>query len=119
MTALKIVNKALALLGYSDSNNNMDLTRRVLNRALPLTNLVYSDMCRICETKFSEIETLNDEISLPDKAYDIMACGLASYIAGAESDDFLQSLWSAEYQQRRTTLSRLTEYEDVLPTPED
>ena len=119
MTALDIVNKALSLLGYSESNNNADLTGRVLNRALPLCNLVYSDMCRICDAEKEEIKTLNQEISLPEAAYDIMACGLASYIAGAESDDFMQALWSAEYQQRRTTLSKITEYEDVLPNPED
>ena len=119
MTALDIVNKALALLGYSDRNNNQDLTGRVLNRALPLVNLVYSDMCRICEVEQTQIKSLKDELQLPQKAYEVMACGVASYIAGAESDDFMQALWSAEYQQRRTTLSRITEYNDVLPNPED
>lgn len=119
MTALDIVNKALALLGYSDRNNNHDLTGRVLNRALPLCNLVYSDMCRICEVEHTGIKSLGDELQLPNNAYEVMACGLASYIAGAESDDFMQAMWSAEYSQRRTTLSKITEYEDVLPNPED
>ena len=118
MTALQMVNKSLSLLGYSESNNNADLTQRVLNRVLPLINIVYSDICRMCSQPLKEICSLDEEIILPEKAVTVMACGLASYIASAEGDDGMQSFWAAEYASRKTTLTHLTEYTDVLPVPE-
>ena len=57
MTALQIANKSLAILGYTDNNNNTDLTQRVLNRILPLVNLVFSDICRMCDMKEKEIKS--------------------------------------------------------------
>lgn len=115
MTGSEIINRALSLLGYAESDNNLDLTRRVMNRALPLVNIVYRDIRRICDLEPKEIKTLSEEIEIPENAKDIMACGLAGYIAGSEGDDYMQSFWSAEYQTRRTTLSKLTECKDVLP----
>lgn len=116
MTALQMVNKALGLLGYSENNNNLDLTQRVMSRALPLVNIVYSDIRRISGLIPKDIETLSEDLEIPSKAYDVMACGLASYISGSENDDSAQAFWSAEYQARRTTLSQVTGYTDVLPT---
>ena len=118
MTAIEIINKSLSLLGYSDSNNNADLTQRVLNRALPLINLVYEDICRMCGLPVKEIVTLSQDLELPQKADTVMACGLASYIAAAEGDDGMQSFWAAEYASRKTTLTQVTEYTDAVPTPE-
>ena len=118
MTALEIYNKSSAILGYSDSNNNTNLTGRVINRAVPLFNIVYSDMRRICGMVPKNIESLSDEVEIPEKAIEVMVCGLASYIANSEGDDNMQAFWSAEYQARRTTLSRVEEIEDVLPNVE-
>ena len=118
MTALQIVNKSLALLGYSDSNNNNSLTQRVFNRALPLVNLVYTDICRMCDIKEKEIKNLDEDFLLPEKAVSVMACGLASYIAMSEGDDSAQAFWSAEYSARKTTLTQTAEYLDVIPMPE-
>ena len=114
MTAYKMITRSLALLGYSESNNNADLTQRVMNRALPLVNIVYSDMRRICGMEHKEIETLSEELEIPEKALSVMASGLAGYIAGSEGDDYMQSIWSAEYQARRTTLSVITQYEETV-----
>ena len=116
MTGRKMITRALSLLGFAENDGNLQLTQRVMNRALPLVNLVYGDLHAICGTEeYKPLENLNDKISLPIKALDIFACGLAGYIAGSESDDYMQSIWMAEYQQRRVTLSRVTEYKDVLP----
>ena len=118
MTALEMINTSLSLLGYSDSNNNADLTGRVLNRALPIINLVYGDICRMCGLPDKEIVTLSQALVLPQKARIVMACGLASYIAAAEGDDGMQSFWAAEYAARKTTLTQVTEYTDAVPVPE-
>lgn len=118
MTALELYNKSLAILGYNDNNNNAQLTSRVMNRAIPLFNIVYSDIRRICGMAPRNIESLSDEVEIPEKAVDVMICGLASYIANGEGDDNMQAFWSAEYQARRTTLSQKEEIEDVLPNVE-
>ena len=118
MTALQIANKSLALLGYTDNNNNTDLTQRVLNRILPLVNLVFSDICRMCDMKEKEIKSLDEDFSLPEKAVSVMACGLAAYIAAAEGDETAQIFWAEEYSQRKTSMTQMCEYSDELPTPE-
>ena len=48
MTGTDILQNALILLGYVDNNGNVQLTQRVLQKALPLVNLVYSDIKRMC-----------------------------------------------------------------------
>lgn len=118
MTATKMVQQALNLLGYAENSGNSQLTQRIMNRAVSLLNLVYSDLSRVCEVDNKPITTLVDEIKLPQKAMDVFACGLAGYIAQSEGDDNQQYFWTTEYQTRRTKLSRVTSYEDILPIPD-
>ena len=118
MTANKLVQQALGLLGYAENGGNSQLTQRVMNRAVSLVNLVYADLSRICEVDNKPITSLGDEIKLPERVFDVFACGLAGYIAQSEADENNQYFWATEYQQRRTKLSRVTEYKDVLPVPE-
>lgn len=118
MTAMKMVQQALGLLGYSENDGNSQLTQRVMNRSVSIVNLVYSDLNRICEGEYKPITSLSDEIKLPENAQDVFACGLAGYIAQSEGDDNAQYFWSNEYQTRRTKLSRVTSVKDVLPIPE-
>ncbi len=116
MTGSEILNKALRLLGYSESNGNAHLTQTVRNRALPIINLVYAELARNCEQEFEPLESLNDELKLPDRAInEVMPAGIATYIAQAEGDDAAQSFWGAEYNAKRVTLSHFGEIKDVLP----
>lgn len=115
MTGLKLVKQALALLGYSENDGNMQLTQRVLNKALPIVNLVYNDISSMCGKKSQRIESLSEEIDLTDNAIDVLVCGVAGYIAQSEGDDNAQYFWSSEYQTRRTKLSKVITYEDILP----
>jgi len=118
MTGNDILNRALGLLGYAENNGNLQLTQRVLQKSLPLLNMVYGDIARICGINKQRIDDLNEKIEISDKAADVFACGLASYIANSEGDDNAQAFWAAEYQSRRTTLSSVTEFKDILPVPE-
>lgn len=118
MTANDVLNNALGLLGYAENNGNRQLTQRILQKALPLVNLVYGDIARIEGLEKQRLESLTDKIELSDKAVDVFACGVAAYVAGSEGDDNAQALWMAEYQTRRTTLSKITEIKDTLPIPE-
>ncbi|MBO5210468.1 MAG: hypothetical protein J6B80_00890 [Clostridia bacterium] len=116
MTANEVLMKSMALLGYSDNDGNLQLTQRIRGRAVPLFNLVYNDLRRVCELPRKPIVSLTDEIELPEEAEDVLACGVASYIALSEGDDTMQYMFSAEYQQRRKGLSKVSEIEDVIPT---
>lgn len=118
MTANDILNNALGLLGYVENNGGVQSLQRIYNRALPIVNLVYGDILRMEGIEKPRIKSLEDEIELSDKAIDVFACGIAAYIAASEGDDNAQALWMAEYQARRTTLTKVTEIKDVLPIPE-
>lgn len=118
MTANEIFIKAIAVLGYSDNDGNSQLTQRITNRATAIFNLVYNDLRRVCELPRKPIISLSDEFELPEEAHDVLMCGVASYIAQSEGDDTQQYMWSTEYQQRRKTLSRVSEIKDVIPTVE-
>lgn len=113
MTANEIYKQALSILGYSDGNTG--LTQRTKSRAVAIFNLVYNDLRRISGLDRNPISSISDEIDLPENALDVLTCGVASYIALSEGDDLMQAVYSAEYQQRRTTLSEVTEIEDTLP----
>lgn len=118
MTGSEIVNRALGLLGYAENNGNLQLTQRILQKSLPLVNLVYGDIASMCGLEKTRLESLSEKFDISDKAADVFACGVASYIANSEGDDNAQYFWAAEYQARRTTLSKVTEFKDVLPIPE-
>lgn len=116
MTANDVIKQAIAVLGYSDNDGNSQLTQRVMNRAVSIFNLVYNDLRHICELPRKPIISLSEEIDLPEEAHDVLMCGVAGYIANAEGDDTQQYMWSTEYQQRRTKLSKVSEINDVIPT---
>ena len=118
MTGNDILQRALGLLGYAENNGNTQLTQRILQHALPLTNLVYGDIARMCGIKKERLNSLLDEFEISDKAADVFACGLAGYIAASEGDDNAHAFWAAEYNTRRTTLSKITTVKDELPIPE-
>ncbi len=118
MTGSDILQRALGLLGYAENNGNTQLTQRILQHALPLTNLVYGDIARMCGMKKERLNSLLDEFEISDKAADVFACGLAGYIAASEGDDNAHAFWAAEYNTRMTTLTKVTEIKDVLPVPE-
>lgn len=118
MTGNGILQQALALLGYTESNGNLQLPQRILQKALPIVNLVYSDIKRMCGVDEKPLESLMDEIKTPISANTVFVCGVASYIAATEGDDNAQAFWSAEYQSRKTTLTKITEVVDTLPVPE-
>ena len=118
MTGNAILNQALGLLGYAENNGNTQLTQRVQQKALPIVNLVYSDIKRMCGVDEKPLESLMDEIKTPDKANEVFVCGVASYIAATEGDDSNQAFWGVEYATRKTTLTRITEIKDSIPVPE-
>ena len=116
MTGSQILNTSLKLLGYSENNGNSHLTQVTRNRALPIINLIYAELARSCEEEFLPLQTLSDEIKLPKRVLnEVMPCGVAMHIANGEGDTSSQAFWAAEYNAKRTTLSKITKYKDTLP----
>ena len=118
MTGKEILQQALSLLGYAENNGNIQLTQRILQKSLPIVNLVYSDIKRMCGVDEKPLESLMDEIKTPISANTVFVCGVASYIAATEGDDANQAFWGAEYATRKTMLTKITEVKDSLPVPE-
>ena len=119
MTGAEVLNKSLQLLGYSDSNGNAHLTQVIRNRALMVVNLVYMELSRNCGIDNMSLSSLNDEVKLPERVLiEVMPCGIAMYVANAESDFNAEAFWSREYNSKRATLSRLEEIKDTLPNVE-
>ena len=116
MTGSEVLNKSLQLLGYSDSNGNTHLTQVIRNRAVAVVNLVYMELSRNCGVENSPIKSLSEAIELPNRALnEVMPCGVAMYIANAESDFNAEAFWAREYNAKRAVLSRIEEIKDTLP----
>lgn len=117
MTGQEMIEQALRLLGYAENNGNIHLTQTVINRALPIINLVNAELARSCDVMFIPLKSLTDDIILPGNALnEVMASGVAMYIAQAEGDNSNQAFWGAEYNAKRTTLSHFSEIQDTLPS---
>lgn len=121
MTGQEILKTATELLGYTNANNNLQLTSRITGKSVAILNLIYSDLWRICnEGEFIPIKTVQDDILLPERALnDVMPYGVAGFIAQSEEDGAQQQVWMNMYNQKRASLSRKESIQDVLPRSYD
>lgn len=116
MKAKEIITNALKLLGYTSSAGNEQLTARIMNKAIPIINVVYSDLWPKEHTEdFEPITKLDDEIDLSNKAVSVMVYGVCSYIAQSEEDAVQQNIWAILYNKKRASLSKITTKIDTLP----
>ena len=115
MKAITLLNDALKMLGYSDSDGNAELTQRLRNRAVVTVNLVYGDLWRIFNSEsFKTIKSMDDEVALPEKALgDVFLYGLAMHIARSENDGDQQQFFTMLYNAKR---AGLTQYDKVKNT---
>lgn len=117
MTIRYIVEQALKRLGYTGTNGNEQLSRRLMNKALEIVNDVYFDLWEkagLTEV-FTAASSLDDQVYLPYKALRVMVYGVAAFMAQSENDGDQQQLWIAMYNNKRVGLSKTAQREDVLP----
>lgn len=121
MTGVKITEMAAKLLGYTTSNGNLQLSERIMSKALVCVNLIYSDLWSICKNEeFNPLASLGDAIDLPDRVlYDVMSYGVAMMIAQSESDGDNQQLYAGLYNKKRSSLSFTETIEDRFPRSVD
>ncbi len=120
MKANELLNNTLKMIGYSDSDGNVELTQRIRNGAIVTINLVYGDLWRIFnEGVFEPIKSLDDEINLPQQALgDVFMYGLAMHIARSENDGDQQQYYTMLYNAKRAGMTQYTTVKNVLPCPE-
>ena len=120
MKAKELLNNTLKLLGYSDSDGNIELTARIRNSAIVTMNLVYGDLWRACnEGEFEPLKSLDDEIKLPQKALgDVFMYGLAMHIARSENDGDQQQYYTMLYNAKRAGLTQYGTVKNTWPRPE-
>lgn len=120
MKAKELLNNALKMLGYTDSDGNSELSGRLRNKAVVTVNLVYGDLWRACNTgDFEPIKSLSDEIKLPQKALDdVFLYGLAMHIARSENDGDQQQYFAHLYNARRAGLTQYGAVRNTIPHPD-
>lgn len=120
MIANEILNDTLKMLGYSDSDGNAELTKRLRNHAVVTVNLVYADLWKtVSKEPFKPIKTLADEILLPSKLTDeCFLYGLAMHIARSENDGDQQQFFASLYNSKRAGLTSYEKIKNVIPRVE-
>ena len=120
MKAKELLNNTLKMLGYSDSDGNVELTSRIRNSAIVTVNLVYGDLWRAMGNgEFEPIKTLEDKIMLPQKALgDVFMYGLAMHIARSENDGDQQQYYTMLYNAKRAGLTQYEKVKNVIPKVE-
>ena len=120
MKAKEILNNTLKMLGYSDSDGNVELTNRIRNDAVVTINLVYGDLHRaVGSGEFEPIKSLDEEIKLPQKALgDVFMYGIAMHIARSENDGDQQQYYTMLYNSRRAGLTGYSKVKNTWPKPE-
>ena len=121
MKAITLLNDALKMLGYSDSDGNAELTQRLRNRAVVTVNLVYGDLWRIFNSEsFKPIKSMNDEVALPEKALgDVFLYGLAIHIARSENAGDQQQFFTMLYNAKRAGLTQYDKVKNTVPRGAD
>lgn len=116
MTAAKIIEKALKLLGYDVLQKTGSVTD-IDENAITALNTVYADLYYLInEEGFNEITTAQDYVNLPEKAVnDIMPYGVAALMASFQGDSDNQQFFSTIYNLKRKSFSKEESVNDVLP----
>lgn len=116
MTGHQIINRALTLLGYTDTEGNLRVSDRIKKRATELLNEVYSEVFyTVNEGEFVPLGSLLEAVNLSDSAISALTAGVAAFMAQAESDLSAAAWWTNIYNSRRLRLTSVTSKKDVLP----
>ncbi|MBQ8649146.1 MAG: hypothetical protein IJ470_03660 [Clostridia bacterium] len=121
MTGTEMMNRALILLGYTDSQGSVSAEQRFKSRAVTVINTVYADLYFTGKQReeLKPIKSLSDEIRLSERALnDVMPYGVAAYFAMSESDGDQQQIFARLYNQKRTASETANKIVDVIPYPE-
>ena len=112
MTAANIFLRAISLIGYTGDSH----IESIKQRAIPLINAAYIDVCRAKNIEFTPIKSMSDELLIDEKlALDVLVYGLAMFIAQSEGDDEISAFFCDLYNRKRGSLATSDRILDVLP----
>jgi hypothetical protein len=116
MTASKIIDKAILLLGY-DTLKNTGSISGFEHAALTALNIVYADIFYLYNFKgFKEITDVSQPVDLNEKAiFDVMPYGVAAFLASSQGDSDNQQFFSQIYNLKRKNLISGGAVEDSIP----
>lgn len=117
MTGTEVLERAMRLLGYTDSLGLPEMSGRIKSRAVAVINAVYSDLYYLLrDTGFNGIRALKEEILLPKRVLqDVMPYGVAAFLAQGESDGDQQQYFMLIYNNKRLGVAGRAQVRDVLP----
>lgn len=117
MIGREVLNKAVRLLGYTNSLGEPEISGRISSRAIAVLNFIYSDLFYLLKKEgFVGIKELGDEIDLPERILnDVMPYGVAALIAQSESDGDQQYIFVQLYNSKRLGVAGTGEIQDILP----
>ena len=122
MTGKEVLDQAMSLLGYTDSDGhlNSQTSRPVWQRALFVINQIYRDLWYVTSDKtFTPLSHIGESVHLPERAAgDAMPYGVAMLLAQGEGDNHNQSLFAELYNRKRAALTVTDTRQDVLPSIE-
>ncbi len=121
MKGTDVVERALALLNYTDRRGKVDKKQaaEIYGRCLPLLNSVLADLLFIKRQPLVEMASIMDDVPLDEATViGVMLYGVAMMMAQSESDGDNQQLFAALYNQKRNTVTRENgRFEDKIPAP--
>lgn len=119
MTAQKMIEKAMLLLGLGDMQGNV-ADPRFQNSALIAVNMTYADLFYVKGGKdFTEISDTAQSLNLDERTLnDVMPYGVASFIAQSLGDMDNQQYFSMIYNTKRKTVVNTDSIQDTLPSVE-
>lgn len=120
MSGSEMINKALVLLGYTDSTGEISGEQRFRSRALTVLNNIYADLFYIKHTDgFIPLSKITDNIELSERELnDVMPYGVAALLAQSESDGDQQQIFILLYNSKRAALTKSEAVGDVIPFPD-
>lgn len=107
MTGWDVYNRALASLGYKDS-------QVFKNKALVIINQVYDDLYISKHGKYLPLRALNEEINLPERIINAMVYGTAEKMALGEGDGELQQYFAKAYDRAKARITVADSVKDVF-----
>ncbi len=118
MTGQEVLERALALLGYTDTRGEPDaaVAAELYKRGLPLLDQLCTDLAAAEGRAPSPVTTVYQPIPLSEGvARGVLPYGVAMLLAAARGDGDNQRLYSALYTAKRRALHPREQVQDVLP----
>ena len=112
MIGYEIYEKAMSLLGYTDSDGNAKENNAFSRRAVNAINTIGSDLCDM-----TPINNIMDEVTADEKTSQAMCYGVAMILSLCENDGEKNSVFTQIFNSKRTALkSSVGTVKDLLPS---